>query len=168
MSGSAIRPAFSTWPDHNRALREVVAGLTPEHLALQPSPERWPMWATIGHLACQRVFWLCDAAGEPGADTTPFTDAGNDCPGDDDLEHVWGPEQLADALDATFRIVEARLDGWTLQMLDEVIRHPEWEPGWAYTRGSMLQRVFAHDVYHGAEVNEILGNAGLRQIDYWA
>jgi hypothetical protein len=36
-----------------------------------------------------------------------------------------------------------------------------------HTRGSVLQRVFAHDVYHVAEVNETLGRAGLLQIDLW-
>ena len=54
----------------------------------------------IGHLACQRVFWLCDFAGKPGADTTRFTDAGNDCPGDDGLEHVLSAGDLVEALDS--------------------------------------------------------------------
>src|SRR4029453_3509958 len=87
----SIRPAYSSWPTYNQRLRDAVSGLTDEQLALRSTPERWPMWATIGHTACQRVFWLCDFAGEPGADTTPFTNAGYDCPGDDDLEHVLGP-----------------------------------------------------------------------------
>jgi uncharacterized damage-inducible protein DinB len=167
MGGKVIRPAYSTWPDLNRALRDVVAGLTPAQLALQPSPQRWPLWATVGHLACQRVFWLCDAVGEPGAAATPFPNAGYDCPGDDDLENVLGPEQLAEALDSTFRIVEQRLDGWTLEMLGELVVHPEWEPGWAYTRGAILQRVYAHDVYHTAEANEILSRAGLPLVGIW-
>ena len=167
MPDLTIRPAFSTWPIFNARLRDMAAGLTEEQLAIQPSPARWPMWATIGHLACQRVFWLCDAAGEPGADTTPFTNAGNDCPGDDDLEHVLGPQQLVDALDATFRIVEDRLGSWTLESLDEEIRHPDWGPDWAYTRGAILQRSFAHDVHHASELNETLGRAGLPQMDLW-
>jgi hypothetical protein len=70
-----IRPAYSLWPQVNRSLREIVAAMTDEQLAIRPSPERWPLWATVGHLACQRVFWLCDFAGEPGAETTPFTNA---------------------------------------------------------------------------------------------
>jgi hypothetical protein len=41
------------------------------------------------------VFWLCDFTGEPGAETTPFTNAGYDCPGDDDLEHELSGEALA-------------------------------------------------------------------------
>ena len=40
MSELTIRTAYSKWPDYNRRLREVVAGLTVEQLALQPAPER--------------------------------------------------------------------------------------------------------------------------------
>ena len=70
MSDLTIRPAYSVWPKYDRRLRDVVAAMTDEQLAIRPSPERWPLWATVGHLACQRVFWLCDFAGEPGAETT--------------------------------------------------------------------------------------------------
>src|SRR4051812_21611561 len=83
VSSAAIRPAFSSWPRYNRQLRDVVAALTDEQLAIRPSPERWPVWATVGHLACQRVSWLCGFAGEPGADATPFPDALHRCPGDE-------------------------------------------------------------------------------------
>jgi hypothetical protein len=69
MSDLTIRPAYRTWPDYNKRFRDVVAELTKEQLAIHPSPDRWPIWATVGHTACQRVFWLCDFAGEPGAET---------------------------------------------------------------------------------------------------
>ena len=167
MEGS-IRPAFSSWPLYEARLREVVGSLTASQLAIQPAPDRWPVWATVGHAACQRVFWLCDFAGEPGADTTPFRNAANDCPGDDDLEHVLTADQLVAGLDASFRIVESCLDRWTLEMLDEVLRRPEWDASWVHTRGAVLQRVFSHDVYHVAELNEALSAADLRQIDLWS
>jgi uncharacterized damage-inducible protein DinB len=167
MSNVTIRTAYSSWPQHNRRLRDVVAALTDEQLAIRPSPERWPIWATVGHIACQRVFWLCDFAGEPGAGTTPFTDAAHNCPGDDDLEHVLGADELVEALDSSFRIVEACLDRWTLDMLGDELRRPEWDETWAHARGWVIQRVFAHDVWHCAELNETLGIAGLSQIDPW-
>jgi uncharacterized damage-inducible protein DinB len=162
-----IRPAYGVWPTYQRGLRAAVAGLTDEQLAIRPSPERWPLWATIGHLACQRVFWLCDFAGEPGAETTPFPNAGYECPGDDDLEHVLTADELVAALETTFRIVEACLDGWTVEMLSDEISHPEWGDDWTHTRGWAIQRVFSHDVYHCAEVNEALSRAGVPQIDLW-
>ncbi|HEX5590798.1 MAG TPA: DinB family protein [Candidatus Limnocylindrales bacterium] len=167
MTSPIIRPAYSNWPRYNRRFREVVATLTDAQLAIRPSPERWPLWATVGHAACQRVFWLCDFAGEPGADATPFPNAGFDCPGDDDLEHVLGAEALAAALDSTFRIVERCLETWTIDRLDEVLRRPEWDDSWVHTRGSVIQRVFAHDISHIAELNEALGTAGLPQVDLW-
>ena len=164
---TTIRPAYATWPKINRRFRDAVARMTVAQLALRPSPERWPLWATIGHAACQRVFWLCDFAGAPGKESTPFTNAANNCPGDDDLEHVLSADNLALALDSTFVIVESCLDRWTLEMLDEEIRHPEWDETWAHTRGFALQRVFAHDVSHITELNEALGARGLLQVDLW-
>jgi uncharacterized damage-inducible protein DinB len=162
-----IRQAYSKWPDYNNRLLAVVAAMSDAQLAIQPTPERWPIWATIGHTACQRVFWLCDFAGEPGADTTPFTNAGSNCPGDDDLEHVLSAGQLVEALESTFRIVEHCLDSWTVDSLAEELRREDWDETWVHSRGSVIQRVFAHDVYHVAELNEALGRAGLLQIDLW-
>jgi hypothetical protein len=143
--------------------------MTVEQLAMRPAPDRWPLWAMVGNLACQRVFWLCDFAGEPGADETPFTDASHTCPGDEDLEHVLGPEVLTQALDATFRIVEACLSTWTVEKLVEEI-HRTWPTGekWVHTRGWALERVYSHDVYHIAELNEALSASGLPLINLWS
>ncbi len=163
----SIRPAFSSWPTLNARLRDAVGRLTEEQLAARPGPERWPLWATVGHLACQRVFWLCDFAGAPGAETTRFTNAAWDCPGDDDLEHVLSRDDLVEAIDATFAIVERCLDAWTLEMLDDVISHPEWPDGRSGTRGWAIQRVLAHDIWHVAELHDALLRTGLVGIDAW-
>jgi uncharacterized damage-inducible protein DinB len=168
VTGSTIRPVFGAWPHYNQRLRDVVVGLSDEQLTLQPAPERWPLWATIGHLACQRVFWLCDFGGAPGADTTPFTNAAFNCPGDDDLEHVLRAPELDAALRSTFRIVDACLDTWAVESLDEMISHPGWDDSSTHSRGWVIERVFSHDVYHCAEINEVLSNAGLSQIDLWS
>ena len=164
-----IRSAYSAWAMYNRRLRDVVAAMTVEQLAISPAgaPGRWPLWATVGHLACQRVSGLCGLAGEPGAETTPFPNALYSCPGDEDLEHVWGPAALADALDSTFRIVEGALDRWTLEMLDVELRRSFPTEEWVGTRGAIIQRSFAHDVYHIAELNEALSAAGLAMVRLW-
>ena len=123
------------------------------------------MWATLGHALCQRVFWLCDFAGEPGAATTRFTNATYNCPGDDDLENVLSAEQLVEAIDSTYRIIDACLDRWTLESLDETLRRPEWDESWVHKRGAVIQRVFTHDISHIAEVNEILSANGLNLVN---
>ena len=167
MGDTSIRPAYPAWPLLHRQLRGVIEGLTDEQLLLQPTPHRWPIWATVGHLACQRVFWLCDFAGEPGSETTPFTNAAFDCPGDDDLVNVLNGSQLVAALDSTFAIIERLLDIWTADALDEVLRRPEWDDSPVMTRGTLVQRTYAHDVWHCAELNETLSRNDLRLIDIW-
>jgi hypothetical protein len=52
-------------------------------------------------------------------------------------------------------------------MLTEEIRRPDWDDSWVHTRGAVIQRVFSHDIYHAAELNEALGIAGLPQVDLW-
>jgi DinB superfamily len=165
---SSIRAAFPTWPDVNQRLLKRVAKLSPEQLAIVPGPGRWPLWASIGHLACQRIFGLCDVAGAPGAPESPFPNAAWNCPGDDDLERVWTADELVDALGRTFSIVDHCLDTWTLASLDEVVRHPEWGHDHERSRGASLERTFAHDVWHIAELNEALTAAGLEQVDLWS
>ena len=168
MTTATVRAAYPTWGEHNRRLIDRVAALTEEQLAIKPTPDRWPLWATIGHLACQRVFGQCDVAGEPGAAESPFPNAGFDCPGDDDLDHVWSSAQLVDALERTFAIIDRVLDTYSLEQLEEVISHPEWGPGWVRTRGENLQRTYGHDLWHIAELNEALTRAGLEPIDIWS
>jgi hypothetical protein len=143
--------------------------MTEEQLATRPAPDRWPIWATVGHLTCQRVFWLCDFAGEPGAAESPFPNAGSNCPGDDDLDTVWTGPNLADALDRTFAIIERCLDTWTLESLEQVIdRSRDWDdPGRIHSRGWVLQRALSHDVWHTSEVSDALSAAGLDPVDFW-
>ena len=83
------------------------------------------------------------------------------------MEHVLGANDLVEALDSTFRIVEGCLDHWTLDSLDEVIRRPEWDDSWVHTRDAVIQRVFSHDIWHIAELNETLGRSGLPVVDLW-
>lgn len=165
----SLAQAFAAWPPVQRGLLAAVGRLTPAQLALHPNgdPARWPLWASVGHLCCSRVFWLCDFAGEPGAATTPFPNAGWDCPGDDDLEHVLDAPALIVALESTWALVERALATWTPAMLEETIEHPDWEHARSHTRGWALSRVFAHDLWHASELSEALVAAGLPPLDPW-
>ena len=162
-----IRSAYSAWPRLNASMVDAIAPLSEDDLAQPAGPDRWPLWAVVGHLACQRVFWLCDFAGEPGTDTTPFTNAAWSCPGDEDLVNVLDAEQLVHALQSTFVIVDRVLDTWTLGSLVDDIDRSDLEPGWVLTRGNVTERVHAHDLWHCAEANEILTRLGRGSIDPW-
>jgi uncharacterized damage-inducible protein DinB len=154
------------WPQYNRRLREVVGAMSAEQLAIRPSADLWPIWATVGHTAGVRVYWLCDVIGELGAETTPFH-AGADTGWEDDLDHPRGAGELVEALDSTFRLVVGCLDRWTPDMLADKIQRDYNGMKQVHTRGSILQRLFSHDAYHCGELSQTLGIHGLPQIDLW-
>jgi uncharacterized damage-inducible protein DinB len=166
MSTSNLRPFYGMWPQYNRRLREIIAAMSDDQLALRPAPDRWPIWATVGHTAGTRVYWLCAVLGEPGADATPFDPAAEEG-WEDDLEHPRGAAELAGAVDTTFRIIEGCLDRWTPESLTENVERRYGEQVQIHTKGSILQRMFTHEAYHCGELSQTLGIAGLPQIDLW-
>jgi uncharacterized damage-inducible protein DinB len=167
MSISTIRPAYEMWPQYNRRLRDVIGAMSDEQLAIRPSPDLWPIWATVGHTAGARTYWLCDVIGEAGAEDTPFEPASEDG-WEDHLDQPRGAEELVEALDSTFAIIERCLDRWTLHMLGDRIRRDYGGQTQIHTRSSILQRLITHEAYHCGELSQTLGIHGLPQIELWA
>jgi uncharacterized damage-inducible protein DinB len=162
----SIRLFYDRWPQYNRRLSEVVGAMTEEQLAITPSPERMPIWATVGHTAGVRVYWLCAVLGEPGADATPF-DPTSDVGWEDDLDHPRNASELVMALDATWAIIDRLLDRWTPEMLGEEVERFYGDQRQIHSRASILQRLLTHEAYHCGELSQTLGIHGLPQIDLW-
>jgi uncharacterized damage-inducible protein DinB len=163
----SIRLFYDRWPQYNRRLAEVIAPMTEEQLAIRPSPERWPIWATVGHTVSARVYWLCGIVGEPGADATPWPDPINDEGWEDDLDHPRSGAELVGAIDSTWAIVGRCLDRWSPEMLDEKVERVYGDVPQVHSRSSILQRLLTHEAYHCGELSQTLGIAGLPQIDLW-
>jgi uncharacterized damage-inducible protein DinB len=161
----SIRLFYGMWPQYDRRLREVIGAMTDEQLAIRPSPEGWPTWATVGHTAGVRVYWLCTVLGEAGAEDTPF--AGTDDGWEDDLAHPRSAAELVAALETTWAIIDRSLDRWTPAMLEERVERMYGDRRQVHTRASIVQRLFSHEAYHCGELSQTLGIAGLPQIDLW-
>jgi len=167
MSIATIRPAYEMWPQYNRRLRDVIGAMSDEQLAIRPSADLWPIWATVGHTAGARTYWLCDVIGEAGAENTPF-EPGSEDGWEDHLDQPRGAEELVEALDSTFAIIESCLDRWTPDMLGDRIRRDYGGQTQIHTRSSILQRLITHEAYHCGELSQTLGIHGLPQIELWA
>ena len=140
--------------------------MTDGQLAIRPSPERDPIWATVGHTAGARTYWLCGVLGEPGAETTPWPEASGEG-WEDDLDHPRTASELVWALDSTWAIVDGCLDRWTLELLDETVERHSGDRVQIHSRSSILQRLLTHEAYHCGELSQTLGIRGLPQIDLW-
>jgi uncharacterized damage-inducible protein DinB len=162
----SVRRFYDRWPQYSRRLTEVVGAMTDEQLAIRPSPELWPIWATVAHTAGVRVYWLCTILGEPGAQTTPWPDSTHDG-WEDDLDHPRGAAELVMALDTTGTLIDEVLDRWTPDALGDDVERVYADTIQIHSRGSILQRLLTHDAYHCGELSQTLGIHGLPQIDLW-
>ncbi|HEU4918697.1 MAG TPA: DinB family protein [Candidatus Limnocylindrales bacterium] len=162
----SIRLFYDRWPQYNRRLTEVVGAMSDTDLAIRSAPDRFPIWAVVGHTAAVRVYWLCGVLGEPGAEATPFPDP-NAEGWEDDLDHPRRADELVLALDTTFAIVEGCLDRWTPGMLEDTVGRVYGDSHQVHSRSSILQRLLTHEAYHCGELSQTLGINGLPQIDLW-
>jgi len=162
-----IRPFYAGWDRYNQAIIDVFGTMSPEQLAIKPAADGWPIWATVGHTAGGRVYWLCGVLGEPGAETTPFVDPLTGLGWEDDLDTPRGATELVGALESSWRIIEGCLDRWTPAMLEETFVREVASGRQLHTRQSVLMRLLSHDAYHCGELSQTLGIHGLPQIDLW-
>ena len=165
MTRSTARAAYDMWPQYNRRLREVVRDMSAQDLAVRPSADGWPIWAIVGHTAGARVYWLCEVAGETGADSTPFSGSGVGW--EDDLDHPRGADELVGALDSTFGIVQGVLDRWTLDMLADEIQRPLVERSRSTRADPFFSGCSATRPTTAVSSRRHSGIHGLPQIDLW-
>lgn len=166
VNGMPISLFYDQWPQYNQRIVEVVGAMSDDQLALRPSSDRWPIWATVGHTAGARVYWLCAILGEPGMGGTPFTDPATGG-WEDDLDTPRSADELVTALETTWGVVDGCLNRWVPEMLGGTITREYGGKLQVHTRGSVLQRLFSHDAYHCGELSQTLGILGLPQIDLW-
>ncbi|MFN8520512.1 MAG: DinB family protein [Chloroflexota bacterium] len=158
---------FPDWPQYAARLRDAVAGLTTDQLALRAGPEHDPIWALAAHVAGARVYWLCGVFGEAGAEATPFPDPLSGEGWEDQPDHPRSGAELAWALDSSFEIVAAVLGRWTVDDLARTAARRWGDTVQAHTRASVLNRLLSHEAFHAGEVSQLLGLHGLGSIDLW-
>lgn len=163
----SVASMLEGWPRIQARLVDRLPKLGPEELQLSASPDGWPIWAIVGHLAGARVYWLCDVLKEPGVDTTPFTDPANDG-WEDHLGVPRGSDELMLAVESSWHIVESCLERWTPDVLGEAFTRERAGKVEHHTRYAVLTRLVMHDAFHCGEASLILGMHGLVSLDPWA
>ncbi len=54
-----VGPIFEGWERVQTRLLDRLPALGHAELGLRASPDQWPIWALVSHLAGNRVYWLC-------------------------------------------------------------------------------------------------------------
>jgi uncharacterized damage-inducible protein DinB len=162
----SVASFYDGWPRIQTRLLDRLATLGADELRLRASPDGWPIWATVSHLAGTRVYWLCGVFQEPGAETTPFADPHGE--GWEDRPDVpRTAAELAFAIESSWRIVESCLDRWTVETLGQTFTRERDGAIQRHSRQSVLTRLLMHDAFHGGEISLVLGMHGLPSMDPW-
>jgi hypothetical protein len=161
-----VAPIFEGWHKTQAHLINRLPKLGPAELSLKGSPDGWPIWAIVSHLAGTRVYWLCGVFKEPGAETTPFSDASGEG-WEDHLDVPRGSDELMFAVESSGQIIESCMARWTPEMLGEVFRRERGSEIQLHTRQSVLTRIVMHDAFHCGEVSSLLGAHGFASLDPW-
>jgi uncharacterized damage-inducible protein DinB len=162
----SVAPIFEGWHRIQSHLIDRLPKLGPSELHLRASPEGWPIWAIVSHLAGARVYWLCGVLKERGAETTPFPDPFGDG-WEDYLDVPRGPGELMFAVESSWQIIESCLTRWTPEALTEAFMRVRGAEVQRHTRQSVLTRLVMHEAFHCGEVSMLLGAHGLASMDPW-
>jgi len=164
--GMSVAAVYEGWQRTQARLVHGLPALGPDQLQLRASPEGWPIWAIVSHIAAARVYWLCGVLKEPGAETTPFPDPNGDG-WEDHLDVPRRSDELLIATNSSWQIVESCLERWTPEMLSEAFTRERAGKLESHTRQSVLTRLVMHDAFHCGEVSALLGAHGLPSMDPW-
>jgi uncharacterized damage-inducible protein DinB len=162
---------YDAWFDQQSKLLASIRPLTPEQMQLRPAPGEWAIWQLASNMAGGRLYWLCRMLGEdPRGLWEMFTVEHVTVPGlsadmagwEDNEDHPRTADELVDAFEKTWGVIEGCIDRWTLEDLQvEVTNKDAWGRMVTITPAWVVSRLFAHEVHHGSEISLILRVHGL-------
>jgi uncharacterized damage-inducible protein DinB len=170
----ALDALFDGWANHQRRAIDMLAGLTPDQLALRPSLDSWSVWQLAGHVAGSRSYWFQDLLGEGDPSLrVRFRVASTTVPGlsledagwEDDETHPRGAAELVGALEDTWVLVGGCLRRWTSEDLAVSFSRQRSSGTQTFTRSWVIWHLIEHDVHHTGEMSIILGSHGVPGLD---
>jgi uncharacterized damage-inducible protein DinB len=150
---------YAGWEADHRLLVEIIGALTQEQLALRAAPHLRTVSALASHIIATRArmtHWIL-REGDNELEALAYWD-GADQPAPPVIRSA---AALVAGLEATWRLISAGLQHWTVSDLADVI---EWKYHGAisvFTRGQVIWNLVRHDYHHGGEIMLTLGVHGI-------
>jgi uncharacterized damage-inducible protein DinB len=157
---STLDVIYANWKRYQGKMRDCIAPLTDEQLALQPAPRMWPLSQILQHIISVRAGWFNGTLQENDPLMNQYMEWGQQ----ESPER--SAQELVRGLDETWAFIETRLQRWS--STDHAQTFPdEWEDGQVHqiSRAWVIYHVLEHDLHHGGEVSLILGMNGLQTPD---
>lgn len=155
---------YAGWEADQQRLVSLIDGLTQEQLALRAAPQLRTVSALVSHIVAARArmtHWIL-REGNDELDALAYWD-GADQPAPPVIRAA---SELVNGLEATWRVISASLQRWTVADLADVI---EWEyhgETSVFTRGQVIWNLVRHDYHHSGEIMLTFGANGIAMPEF--
>ena len=154
---------YQSWKNYQDELKQAIAPLTPEHLALRAAPGLRSVGEIVAHVISSRVHWFGDFMGEmssmPGVESL--------------LARNWQMRdapprtagELVEGLDTSWRFMADLLNKWDSADMQHTFPFEVDGDHYDNSRSWVTWHILEHDLHHGGEISIMLGMHGLQTPD---
>jgi uncharacterized damage-inducible protein DinB len=148
---------YGSWKEYQDHIRDAVAPLTAEQLALRAAPGLRSVGENAAHIIGCRAGWFANFLGEDGgAEVKEIADW--DVPG----AHDRAAAELVQGLDRTWQFMTDCVARWSPDDMRQTFPD-DWDGKVVeLSRAWVLWHVLEHDLHHGGEVSLTLGMHGVK------
>ncbi len=150
---------FENWKKYQDLLKQALAPLTAEQLALRAAPELRSIGEIAAHIIGTRIGWFAGFLGEDAQDAAPLDlwDAPG-APAREASELLWG-------LDRSWKLVADALARWSPADMNKTFGQGSKSTPEGRSRSWVVWHVLEHDLHHGGEISLTLGMHNLQAPD---
>jgi uncharacterized damage-inducible protein DinB len=152
---------YQSWKEYQDTLKQAIAPLTAEQLALRVAPGLRSVGEIVAHIISSRVHWFGDFLGEMG--TMPGVESLNiramrDAP-------LRTADELVEGLDTSWRFMVDLLNRWDSADMKHTFPFDANSYHYDNSRSWVTWHLLEHDLHHGGEISITLGMYGLQALD---
>ncbi|HLZ21609.1 MAG TPA: DinB family protein [Ktedonobacterales bacterium] len=144
---------YTQWKEYQEHIKEAVAPLTADQLALRAAPDLRSIGENAEHIIGCRVGWFTYTLGEDGGEFVKAWEK---------EEPARSAAELAQGLDATWQLMAGCLTRWSPADMHQTFPD-DWDGKIVHvSRAWVVWHVLEHDLHHGGEISLTLGMHGLK------
>jgi uncharacterized damage-inducible protein DinB len=166
-----LMSVYEGWDGYHRSIVGAVAPLNREQLAWRPADHLRSVGELVRHIALGRITWFLRMDPPGGQELSGRIDAWDEDPHgnryviEDAVTGAGQAEELAEWLEASWRMIDLTLKSWTVDDLKLTYRHTWRGDTYAISRQWTIWRIMAHDIHHGGELALMLGMQGIENFE---
>jgi uncharacterized damage-inducible protein DinB len=162
---------YDGWGGYNTSLIHAIEPLTAEQLAFRPFEGQRSVGEIARHIALGRIGWFVRMPAPLSVELAAKIEDwavdrdGNRHIKEDSIAISQDAAQLVHWLNASWEMVQATLDQWTVADLEKTYRHTYWGTVFEVSRQWTIWRMMAHDIHHGGQLTIMLGMQGIEAME---